>query len=178
MFRVSLKLPVIMLSIGIAASGCSNTDAAVGEKSGKLNVEKTTSRFSDIPMPGKSDIDMDRTLVFGGGETWSGRLAISSSHNANDVFDFFKQELPGYGWREIASIRSTVSVLTYSRENRIATIQIKSTTLGGSDVTLTVSPRDDKAAQEMPGNYGGSGGASFPGRGGAPVMQAPMPVIQ
>src|SRR3989338_9057473 len=117
MFRFSLKLPVILLSIGIAVSSCSNTDATTGEKSGKPDIGKASSRFADIPMPAKSDIDMDSTMVFGGDEAWLGRLAIKSSHNTNDIFDFFKQELPGSGWREITLIRSTVSVLTYSREN-------------------------------------------------------------
>ena len=92
-------------------------------------------------MPGGAEIDVGKTLVFGTGENWIGQLVLNSSFGAFDMFDFFKQKMPEFGWREITSVRSATSVLTYSRQNRIATIQIKGKSLGGSASTITVSPR-------------------------------------
>jgi len=92
-------------------------------------------------MPGDAGIDVEKTLVFGAGENWIGRLVLNGSSGAFDMFDFFKQKMPEFGWREITSVRSATSVLTYSRQSRIATIQIRGKSLGGSVSTITVSPR-------------------------------------
>ncbi len=43
-------------------------------------------------------------------------------------------------------MRAAVSVLTYSRQDRVATIQIQGRTLRGSEVTIMVSPRGTEAA--------------------------------
>ena len=66
------------------------------------------------------------------------------------LFDFFKQKLPEFGWREITSVRAATSVLTFSRRNRIATIQIVGRTLRGAESTITVSPQE--ATQSPPGS--------------------------
>lgn len=103
--------------------------------------EQAFTRFPDIPVPAGAKIDLDKTLVFGGGETWFGRIAMSANYGADKMFDFYKQDLPSFGWQEITSIRSANSVLTYQREDRIATIQISGSTLQGTQVLITVSPK-------------------------------------
>jgi hypothetical protein len=39
-------------------------------------------------------------------------------------------------------VQSKVSVLTYEKSGRVATIQISQATLRGSEISVTVSPRD------------------------------------
>ena len=98
-----------------------------------------------MPLPKDAKIDLNRTLVFGGGESWFGRLELSASHGAGDMFGFFKRELPRFGWQEITSVRSARSVLTYSRRGRVVTISIQGGTLGGSEFSITVSPHGTPA---------------------------------
>ena len=105
------------------------------------------ARFPDLPMPVKAELNMIRTLVFGTNDSWIGRLVISASHSPNDMFDFYKQEMSGFEWQEITSVRSDTSVMTYIRNERVATIQISRATLSGAKVTITVSP---KGAEEFP----------------------------
>ncbi|MBT3360587.1 MAG: hypothetical protein HN403_13265 [Rhodospirillales bacterium] len=109
--------------------------------------------FPDLPMVSGGEIDVDKTLIFGAGETWFGRLVINSGNDSGQIFDFYRGSLPGFGWREITSVRAAASVLTYSREQRIATIQIQGRTLRGSEISITVSPREvpqDPAAAGAP----------------------------
>lgn len=103
------------------------------------------NRFPDIPVPTSAAMDNKRTLVFGSGETWYGQLGLDSTHSANSMFDFYKQELGGFGWEEVTSVRAPVSVLTYERKGRILSIQIEGGQLRGSKVTLTISPRGGAA---------------------------------
>ena len=50
--------------------------------------------------------------------------------------------MPNFGWREITSIRSDISLITYERGGRIANVRIDSSSTIGTEVWVTVSPRD------------------------------------
>ena len=138
-----LGAPSAVLAVLVATSACTSQVgvAPATGASGSSQTRVSFARFPDLPLPGEAEINLDRTLVFGGDDTWIGRLVINASEDANDMFDFFKQKLGGYGWQEITSERAAVSVLTYARQERVATIQIQGRTLRGSEVTITVSPR-------------------------------------
>jgi hypothetical protein len=123
------------------------------------------SNFPDMPMPSPFDLDVGKTMVVGGAESWFGQMTLTTRFSANDIFDFYKQEMPRYGWEELTSIRAPVSVLTYTRQDRIATIQVASRTIYGSEIRVTVSPRG------APG--GGSGSGLMP-----PMSSSPAPSIQ
>jgi len=107
--------------------------------------QKSFNRFPDIPVPSGANMDMARTIVFGGGEGWYGQLGLDTGHGQNEMFDFYKQELPSFAWTEITSVRAPVSVLTYERQGRVISIQLEKGTLGGTKVTLTISPRGGAA---------------------------------
>ncbi|MBT3361820.1 MAG: hypothetical protein HN403_19520 [Rhodospirillales bacterium] len=142
--RKSAAVLSLALFTGIALlSGCAQkvgvSNAVTTGDSGPTVTGFTT--FPDMPMAAGGEIDVDKTLIFGAGEGWFGRLVINASNDSGQMFNFYKESLPGFGWQEITSIRAATSVLTYSREERIATIQIEGRTLRGSEVSITVSPR-------------------------------------
>ena len=103
--------------------------------------ERSFAQFSDIPVPPGVSMDIERSLVFGGREEWIGRLVLTTSRGTGEIFDFFKQNAPQLGWQEITLVRSGTSVLTYSRGERVMTVQITNKTLRGSEINVTVSPR-------------------------------------
>ena len=147
----SLKLTVFALVLSFVLGACSSLVRTIASPEASKNNGKPTqasfARFPDIPMPVKAELNMARTLVFGTNDSWIGRLVISASHSSNDMFDFYKQEMSGFDWQEITSVRSDTSVMTYTRDERVATIQISSATISGAKVTITVSP---KGAEEFP----------------------------
>lgn len=116
---------------------------------------KSFNRFPDIPVPSGASMDMGRTIVFGSGESWYGQLGLATSHDANSMFDFYKQELPSFAWSEITSVRAPVSVLTYERQGRVISIQLEPATLSGTKVTLTISPRSNSATSPAPASMRG-----------------------
>lgn len=123
-------------SVGISPSAPKDGDAT-------LPAEPTFSQFQDIPIPTGADMNMDRTLIFGAKETWIGRLVLTSSMNTAAMFDFFKARTPDFGWREITTVRSATSVMTYTRAKRVMTIQIRARTIRGTEVDITISPREN-----------------------------------
>lgn len=139
----------VIRSMAIAAilmvGGCSQKMAVPPPASGGTSgsgggaVEGFTT-FPDMPMPAGGEIDVERTLIFGTGDAWFGRMVLNTGHGSGDMFTFYREGLPGFGWKEITSVRAAVSVLTYARDDRVATIQIQARAIRGSEVTITVSP--------------------------------------
>jgi hypothetical protein len=120
------------------------------------------AQLTDIPMPARASIDLARTLILGSEDGWVGRVALSTRTPMNDMYDFYEREMLRFGWRKLTSVRSSISVLTYARDKRIATIALQSGTIIGSNIDVTVSP----AGGGAPG--GGTGGGITSGPIGVP----------
>jgi hypothetical protein len=129
----------------LIAAGCTSGGGPVSTSGTSTGSSSRTAvgfaQFPDIAVPAGATMDVERSLVLGARDNWIGRLSMKTGGSTSDAYDFFLREMPKFGWQEITSVRSQVSVLTYSRSNRIATIQIRRKTLGGSAVDITVSPR-------------------------------------
>ena len=143
------KFFVILLGFtGILLAACEDTSGLRASRTapqGKSEQPRLT-RFTDIPIPKDAKMDMSASLILGPTEVWVGRLVFSASEGAQSMFQFYAREMPRYDWREIARVRTEVSILTYTRGNRTATVQISSTTLGGSEVSLTMAPSTRRGA--------------------------------
>lgn len=103
--------------------------------------EPSFAQFTDIPVPAGATMDLERSLVLGDRESWIGRIVLSVSDNAGRVYDFYFDEMPKFEWSPVTMVRAGTSVLTYTRGERVATIQIAPRTIGGATVSVTVSPR-------------------------------------
>lgn len=116
------------------------------------------AQFSDIPVPSGAEMNLERSLVLGDRDSWIGRLAMTVPGGGGRVYDFYFSEMPKFGWAPITSVRAETSVLAFSRGDRVATIQIRERTIGGADVSLTVSPRGRPARPDAPPAFDRSGG--------------------
>jgi len=148
MAKWGLAIRAAAIAASLVVAGCAQKmeiarPAANGDSAA---VEAGFTTFPDMPMPAGGEIDVERTLIFGTGESWFGRMLINAPHAAGDMFTFYREGLPGFGWREITAVRAAVSVLTYARDERVATIQIRARAIRGSEVTVTVSPHGAPAA--------------------------------
>ena len=133
--------------LALALTGCTRgainvtpTAAAEGRE-GQSN-QPAFSDFQDIPIPAGAQMNTERSLILGVRDAWVGRLVLKTGFNVAAAFNFFKQRTTEFGWQEITSVRSAVSILNYTRGERVLTIQIQGRSLGGTEVDLTVSPRD------------------------------------
>ena len=87
-------------------------------------------------------INKPQTLIFGSDSEWFGRINLHVGLSAAEIFDFYRYEMPNFGWNEITSIRSDISILTYIRGERVANIRIHSSKVKDSIVWITVSPKE------------------------------------
>lgn len=136
--RPALAIALVVAGLGVAA--CASSPMTPGSRGEGGDNTPSFSQFSDVPVPAKASMDVDHSLLLGHGDSWVGRLVFSSWwSNTGALYDFYRAEMPGYGWREITSMRGPTSVQTWQRSERVATIQISDTTFG-VEVVLTMAP--------------------------------------
>ena len=145
LFRTFYRHSLMSLAISLVAVACTPPQGPVSSSDGTSTTTARTAvgfaQFPDIAVPAGAKMDVERSLVLGNRSDWIGRLAMDTVQGTAANYDFFLREMPKYGWQEITTVRSETSVLSYSRNDRIATIKITKKTLGGSQVDITVSPR-------------------------------------
>ncbi len=136
--------------VALLATGACQERAALVSNGGPVSTgaeaERGFVQFPDIPIPSGATMDLERSLVLGARDAWIGRLAMHVGGGPGALYDFYSREMGRHGWREITSVRSEVSVLTYGRGERVATVQIRGVTLRGTRVDVTVSLRGHRPA--------------------------------
>ncbi len=152
LFRQSAAF--LLIASLLILAGCAQTAgirATGGVSAGKDGKgAPMASQFPDIPIPKGVRRNVDKTVIVGS-RTWYGQLTLTTlTHSADTMFDFYSRELPNYGWRKLTSVRAPTSILSYDRENRILTIAIQASRITGSEITLTVSPREEEPQPAAP----------------------------
>ena len=106
-----------------------------GDPENELNF----AQFDDFPIPMNSKLVSDDSIIISRKNGWLGRLVFETRDSQLEIFDFYRNELPKFSWIKLSEIRSANSLLNYSSENRLASIQIKNNTFFGSTVSITVT---------------------------------------
>jgi len=138
-----LFAPPFALLVGLALAACGQS-AGVSPTAGtsaRAMESEGLARFSDVALPPGAKMDLERTLLLGAQETWIGRLHLDTSQSVNELFEFYRRTMPTFGWTELTVIRAATSILTFVREDRVATVQIGRSGLLGSSVSITVAPK-------------------------------------
>mgnify|MGYP001552529792 CR=1 FL=1 len=113
-------------------------------ENGVMQSTPNFAQFREIPIPENATMNLEQTLLFGN-DPLVGRLGFKVPYNQSNMFDFYMQEMPKFGWRELTSIRATNSYLMYSKDNRMAIIQLRSTSLNGTEVLFDVTMTKNQA---------------------------------
>ena len=140
-----MKLALVAFFL-ILLSACQSgpgplTQNSSGENSSK-NAPTAFQLFTDIPIPVGTNFDVGNSLILGSGEGWTGRLIVTLSKNPADAFAVYTVEMPEFGWKPIVSVQSETSVLTFTRADRAATIEIEARAITGSLVRITMTPHN------------------------------------
>jgi len=113
---ISLIL-VSLLTLSVTACSTSTIKTAQQSKSGFSNI-------TDIPLPETANIDLNKSMVMGGGNTWTGHLVYYTNKSQEQVIDFVTTQMSGTGWTKLSELRGNESVITYIKEKRVATVRV------------------------------------------------------
>ena len=136
----SLVLSCFLILSSCNKSGVPLLSTGVSGTEGLPAEQLSFAKFKDIPIPEGSVMDMSNTVIFGSDDEWFGRLSLIPNLSHAETFDFFRYEMPNLNWKEITNVRSTSSVLSYEKENRVVTIQITNS-YGKTLCSVNMSPK-------------------------------------
>ena len=142
MYRIFISF-LVLITLGLAScnrNGVPLLSTGVSGTEGLPAEQLSFAKFKDIPIPDGSVMDMNNTVIFGSDDEWFGRLALIPNLSHAETFDFFRYEMPNLNWKEITNVRSTSSVLSYEKENRVVTIQITNS-YGKTLCAVNMSPK-------------------------------------
>jgi hypothetical protein len=144
-------LNVTTVSAGLAGvmalTGCTAMNAGAGKSAGASQPATTSTHtanyqpVSDVPIPPSTKINTERSAIFGGGERWYGRMVLSLDRSSTMAYAYYLDQMPPFGWELVSAVQGKVSVLTFTRGDRAASVEITPSALRGSEAVVTVSPR-------------------------------------
>jgi len=135
----SFQLIVFLFLISCVGETLVPTKGPEGEPGTELNF----AQFDDIPIPIGSSLNQEESIIISKNKSWLGRLVFDSNKKQLSIFDFFRNELPKFGWKKLSEVRAEYSLLNYTNDSRVASIQIFSNTFYGSKVSITVTETEN-----------------------------------
>ena len=146
MEKIQIKSIVIILLGLLILSNCSTTIKTPNYESTDIvddNINENNSRLSeisDIPIPSKSIIDLEKTFILGKGDNWMGRISLINKQNIEEIYSFFLNEMEKFQYKEKSSIRSDVSTLIFENKKKAIFIKISKAKFGKTYIEITATP--------------------------------------
>lgn len=148
-----IALPLVA---ALALAGCASSTSLPASSSSASDQPANFQLVTDIPIPSGASMDNDRSLILSDRDRWIGRVVMAVGSSANEVTAFYQAQMPNFGWQPLMSVTSEISVMTYTRGDRVANVQVERRTVYGTLVSVTVAPRQSETGT------GGTGGAYEP----------------
>jgi hypothetical protein len=134
---------LLILTIVCSLLGCANTP--MSSQSTSATSAGKVQALEGAPLPAGAVIDNKKSIIFGEGELWTGRVEVNSKLSADEVTTFFINQYPPAGWTFLSSTKSQTNILIFLGKNKTLTAEVQDNMLGnGSKITITVSPSAQK----------------------------------
>ena len=146
MEKIQIKSIIIVFTCLLFLTNCSTTIKTSKYESSDVdvnNVDESNSRLSeisDIPIPNKSIIDLEKTFIIGKGDDWMGRLSLINKKNIEEIYSFFLNEMAKFSYKEKSSIRSDVSTLIFENNKKAIFIKISKLNFRKTYIEITATP--------------------------------------
>lgn len=113
----------------------------------------------DFPFPKTSKIVENETVILGAGERWSGKVRFLDTKTPPELLKFYAEIVPASGWEMKSSTVSSSIFLVFSRDNRVATVEISRLSflqgqnflsMRNTSVVVSVNHADSIGSTKMP----------------------------
>ena len=130
-------------------SSCANMQAMIesqAEEQKEISVEQKLQ--VSIPLPENSKYLVNKTVIFGEGNKFSGILYLQHEETADDLVSFYRKNMISDGWSEIGIVRSRFILINYQKENRFATIKVMRGMFDKSESEITIGPKSSSQLEK------------------------------
>ncbi len=106
-----------------------------------------------IPVPEGSKYLVNKTVIFGEGDKFSGVLYLEHDEIAEDIVQFYRKNMIANGWSEIGIVRTNFILINFDKEGRFATIKVIRKMFDKSDSEITIGPKSStRLEKSLDGN--------------------------
>lgn len=141
---IILFINVVLMSYLYSCSTSIKTSKYEGPKTqdsvDNTEVKNYLSEITDIPLPNKSEIDLEKTVVVGKQGNWMGRLTLINKNPIDEIFSFFVNEMPKFDFKEKSLIRSAESTLIFQNNKKTIFIKISKLNFRKNYIEITSTP--------------------------------------
>ena len=119
--------------------GCETITPNGKEQETKLIIDML---LSDMPLPERSSIQTDKTVIIGSGGGWAGKIVLHAPQSKSQALKFFRDNTVGSGWQLLSSTVSDSIIMVYRKNDIYSTIEIfnRSRLSSGTAITISVVP--------------------------------------
>lgn len=129
----------ILAFVATLLAGCGSSTSLPPSQGGDQPIDFTL--LTDVPILSGATMDNERSLILGDRDRWTGRVVMKVWKPAIESTAFYQQQMPAFGWEPVMAVTSGISVMSFTRGDRAATVHIEGGTMWGSTVSLTVAAR-------------------------------------
>lgn len=118
-FVKKLLAITLVCAATVSFSSCSTSPMKVSQQS-----KPGFSNIQDVPLPQSANIDMNKSMVMGGGNSWTGHLAYDTKESQAEVVDFINTHMQRDDWTKLSELRGKETVISFMKDKRIATVRV------------------------------------------------------
>jgi len=100
----------------------------------------TFLKFTDVPIPTGFKFLSESSYLVESGALRSGLLKYTGKATGDQVTNFYKEQMPMYGWRLLNLVEYGERILNFEKESESCVITIKPSS-SKSDLTISLAPR-------------------------------------
>jgi hypothetical protein len=110
----------VLLAAAFTIVGCASTSPVKMTAQSKPGF----SNITDIPLPQSATLDSEKSMVLGGNNTWTGHLVYDTDQPNTLITDFTNKKMLEDSWSKISELRGKDTILSYVKDERLATFRI------------------------------------------------------
>lgn len=127
---------------GLTASAGSVAPVSVDPNAPQPPVEMPPNVLTvpGLPVPKEAQVILSDTVIVGDDDKWTGQIVMmTEGFQPVQIVEYMRLNMPNYGWRETAIVRSRRTSITYVQGPRFATVRILPFE-NGAEIDIIVSP--------------------------------------
>ncbi len=139
----SLVFIMALTVMGSGFLGCAKTTYSPNsDGEGQAPPPPIAMQFSSIPLPDGVELNRDKTFIYesGSGTVKVGRLSFSLWNSADEVVEYFRNEMPSRVWQSIRIVEHDITIMLYEMDNEVCTIIVEPS-FGKTKIEIQIGPK-------------------------------------
>ena len=148
MSRLNLSKFLSVTASLILLSSCANMQAMIDQQQQTKELSVAQTLQVSIPLPDNSNYLINKSVIIGEGNKFSGILYLQHEQSADDIVTFYRKNMISDGWSEIGIVRSNFILVNFEKEHRFATIKVTREMFEKSESEITIGPKSSSQLEK------------------------------